>query len=390
MENKKPRIEWIDGLKGLACILVFVHHFLLALYPATYYGMEADSHSVNGIDTMMSYTPWGVLINGNFYVNTFILISAFLLCSQVLKAIDSDADPIRKISSIALKRYPRLMLPTLAAGTIYYLIVYIGYWVGLTESTDGLQHSFLGMIYTLVIKMWIARDMTVIGNFWMLQPLFIGSFLAILLGIMAGKNRKWYVVIPVYALAAYVFGSIDHYMWTISLGCMVAYIVARTQAVEWLKSKKWLAIVLGIVLLVFGIYLGGYPSYQAPEACPTTYYRWLDFFYYRVPGIMEIMHAFGAFFLVWAFLLLSPLAKAFSCKPLKWLGSISYGVYALHPIPLEILTYRLAGVFAKIVEGRDLICLMTFIALLIIVLIMSQLFKMTVEKYVNKLVAMIK
>ena len=32
------RIMWLDGLKGLACIGVLLHHFSLAFLPAVYYG----------------------------------------------------------------------------------------------------------------------------------------------------------------------------------------------------------------------------------------------------------------------------------------------------------------------------------------------------------------
>ena len=45
------RISYIDGLRGIACILVFVNHFLMAFYPASYFGADAPSHFANGLDS---------------------------------------------------------------------------------------------------------------------------------------------------------------------------------------------------------------------------------------------------------------------------------------------------------------------------------------------------
>ncbi|MFC5370648.1 hypothetical protein [Arcanobacterium bovis] len=33
-----PRINWLSGLKGIACVVIFVHHFLLAFYLGSYEG----------------------------------------------------------------------------------------------------------------------------------------------------------------------------------------------------------------------------------------------------------------------------------------------------------------------------------------------------------------
>lgn len=66
---KKPvhieRIADLDGLKGIACIMVFLHHFCLAFFPAIHYGNEVPSY-LNGFDMFLSQSPFSVLLNGNF------------------------------------------------------------------------------------------------------------------------------------------------------------------------------------------------------------------------------------------------------------------------------------------------------------------------------------
>ena len=72
--NKSPRIAWITGLKGLSCYGVFLHHLSLNLDMDTYYGTVPE-----GVTWLLSSTPLGVVINGNFFVFLFLTLSAYLI-----------------------------------------------------------------------------------------------------------------------------------------------------------------------------------------------------------------------------------------------------------------------------------------------------------------------
>lgn len=41
------RLRWLDGLRGIACLGVFTHHFILTFFPAMYYGDSQCAH-LNG------------------------------------------------------------------------------------------------------------------------------------------------------------------------------------------------------------------------------------------------------------------------------------------------------------------------------------------------------
>ena len=100
------RIEWLDGVKGLACIGVVLHHFTLAFLPATYYGDVNISKIANQFDVRMAQSPIGFLINGNYMVALFCLISALVLSLKVMELENKE-----EICNIFIKRYPRLLLP---------------------------------------------------------------------------------------------------------------------------------------------------------------------------------------------------------------------------------------------------------------------------------------
>ena len=46
---KNERLTWIDGLRGLACILIFTHHFLVSFFPSSYNG--ESKHLTNDLWT---------------------------------------------------------------------------------------------------------------------------------------------------------------------------------------------------------------------------------------------------------------------------------------------------------------------------------------------------
>lgn len=117
------RIKWLDGLKGLACLAVFAHHFFLAFLPAAFYGDAGMSHTDNGWDIMLAQSPIGVVINGNFMVAIFCLVSGMVLSMQVMKLEDK-----KQISAIIVKRYPRLMLPIILMAISVYIMQSFGYF----------------------------------------------------------------------------------------------------------------------------------------------------------------------------------------------------------------------------------------------------------------------
>ena len=108
------RIDWIDGLRGIACLGVFVYHFLRYTFPATYDG-NAENIKVFNSEVVCSNNPLAFIVNGNFYVCLFFLISAFVLSLQVI-----DKQNKKDIAVMLFKRYPRLALPVTIIGINRY------------------------------------------------------------------------------------------------------------------------------------------------------------------------------------------------------------------------------------------------------------------------------
>lgn len=124
-EQNSRRITWIDGLKGIACLLIFTHHFSLEYFNGAYFGEAMESRLPFRLDIRLSYEPYGILTNGNFWVCVFVTLAAFLTAAGVLRqcAASQRGDWQEKLSGMIIKRYVRLAVPcgadsVLAAPTI--------------------------------------------------------------------------------------------------------------------------------------------------------------------------------------------------------------------------------------------------------------------------------
>ena len=85
---KKQRLDWIDGLRGICCILIFVHHFLLIFYPGTYSGNAVPSHMIAKLDIYLAQSPFASLFNGNFLVCIFCVVSAVSISYSIFRRTD--------------------------------------------------------------------------------------------------------------------------------------------------------------------------------------------------------------------------------------------------------------------------------------------------------------
>ena len=99
IQARKQRIEWLDGWKGILCILIFVHHFCLLFFPAIHYGVNAPSY-LQGVDTFLSQSPLSVILNGNYMVALFCVISAVVISRSLIRKQDTH-----KLVRVVLKRY---------------------------------------------------------------------------------------------------------------------------------------------------------------------------------------------------------------------------------------------------------------------------------------------
>ncbi len=371
--NEKTRITWIDGLKGLACIGVFTHHFFLHFFSASFYGDEYPSLLPGKFDELLSYKPYGVFINGNFWVCMFMVLACFLPALQIIKASDENVG--NKLGSMVLKRYPRLMLPTFAVVFLNYTIVKFLNIIGLTERLPA--YNFRQLIIDGLFKTWIQMDITLIGPFWTLHYLLFVPLFAAMLATTARKNNRYMPIVYVLMFGFFIDtnSTYDYYMAGI-IGVLLADMIYRKR-IPVIKNKL-LGVLIIAVLVIVGLWLGGYPTYVAPSGS----YLWLSFVSTSNNGGYVLLHLIGVWAILVGFFIWNEidLPDILSTKVFKWLGKNCYGIFLVHLFALEYLGNVLMNGFQGLTGNIISAAILVYLALLVVVLIAAELFNRTVER----------
>ena len=110
--DKVKRVTYLDGLRGLACLVVVLDHYLYCYYPSTITGDPTIIH--NHFELTLARTPLNVIYNGDLAVCVFFVLSGYVLSRPYFSA----PDKLGFLSISALKRYPRLVIPMVVVSAI--------------------------------------------------------------------------------------------------------------------------------------------------------------------------------------------------------------------------------------------------------------------------------
>lgn len=384
-QNSK-RITWIDGLKGIACLLIFTHHFSLEYFNGAYFGDIMESKLPFQLDIRLSYEPYGILTNGNFWVCVFVTLAAFLTAVSVLRAIDGthsagarQKDWQEKLSGMIVKRYVRLAVPCGIAGILYWVLRQC--LVPHFECYRGLENllTFEQMLWHTFVKMWIVPDQEALGPYWMLYIIFWGTFISIILALATRYSKRW--VLPFFFLiASMLLWAKDEYYLCVVAGVLLAWIMNSGVLAD-NRRNRWLA----LIPLAAGLYLGGYPSY----AQPVFFYRCLGRLCQHIfagKGIATY-HVLAAALLILGIIMCKPVQRGLSVKPLRWLGSVSMGIFVLHVTVMQFVGRPLQNMFLGMGMSYPLMVLVVYLILMVLLLLLAWGFHNTVERLQEKLLS---
>lgn len=328
MEKKQTGyIYWINGLRGIACIMIFLHHFLVGFFPATYYGVGVVSHGNGAWDVFLSQSPLGVFINGNFWVCVFCVLSALVQSYKIYHSEDLGELPYDMA-----KRYFRLALPVFCVSCIVYLMLKLETFGNIqagavTQSPWIMSYyqvkaSVKDVFLSAFVNVWTQGDTTFSNAFWMLQYILWGSYLTYMLALVTRNRRPRILVLYLGLIVLFINRNV--YMTAFVAGCFVAY------EMTYYSGRFWDSLWLGVTELVAGLFMGGYPTGVAPS----NIYRYLTWMPY------ERWHILGALFFVLGIIHLKPMRQLLETRVSLFFGKISFAVYLVHiPVVFSLGTY---------------------------------------------------
>jgi peptidoglycan/LPS O-acetylase OafA/YrhL len=330
-----PRNLALDGLRGLAALSVVVYHFASVIYPAVQTGDPALAHG--GWDTALHASPFWVLINGEFDVSVFFVLSGYVLTRDAFVT----ADPTR-LRYRAAGRIIRLGIPAGASTLAVFALLHAGaYHLRAAQALSGANaifdsnHLFAfrwnlrSLVDNLFWRTWFApTDITRMYNLvlWTMPVELWGSFIVFGAGLILLQARRRAAPLAILALilAAAVPGP----------GTALAIFVGGAALAA---ARTRLPVPTG--LAVIGLVLGSYNS---------------DRLFGLPPGLGTALYGLGALLLVGGVLHAPALQRLLTARWVLYLGRISFALYLVHQpiiyslgatlfIALEPSSYTLAA-----------------------------------------------
>lgn len=360
----KEREKWIDALKAGACIVVFFNHFYLAF-----------CSNIDGLNKLLSIKPLKIMVNGNYAVCLFLMISAYIICVSIYKEKSFE-----QIQKMAFKRYFRLMLPVLFATTLSFMI---GRTLGYcnAEVASFLNNKWLGgffpeeqmtisrLVKSAFIEVLWRGDNVFNGSFWMLYILFFGNYLTIILAMITSTDNKRGIFVLMFMLIVYA----DTYYYCLVLGAVLAYVKCKTTLIEkGTNSKLFTFICLVCLLLAFYI-----PAFEDEITSRFSWYEFLPAFSKNI----VFYNGIGSFLLLFSIMNLNRIKDFLGkSKLINKISNMSFSIYLVHwPIIASFSCWSYLHFWKDSFEVEKFVFTI-FLATTLAVVVVAKIFYEVVEK----------
>lgn len=328
------RLTALDGLRGLAAVVVLLHH---ALYTnPDFPGAPGGGYAPAGSPMWwISYTPLKLATAGVESVIVFFVLSGLVVTLPVVRR--------RGFDWVAYfpRRVVRLMVPVVASVLLAAAWVAAIPQVSTQPSGTWLSNSSTpDFSWEYVVKAvdLLGGDGQINNPLWSLRWELAFSLLLPVFAIAALAVRKWWMGGLALACALTWLGARAgsaelEYLPAFFVGAVIAVRldVVRNTADRinrrWFRHPLWALLTVGSALLLIAPWLVGPGVGRIPE---------LDS---ALKGLVPL----AAAGLVVAALGWTPLRALFESRPLQFLGAISFSLYLVH-VPIIIFsTYLFAG-----------------------------------------------
>jgi peptidoglycan/LPS O-acetylase OafA/YrhL len=326
--NSSSRIASMEGLRGLAVILVFFVH-----YHALFAGrLAADSVSF-GISKFLS-------VNGNSGVDLFFVLSGYLIYGAVIKKFDFSTFLTRRVQRI----YPA-----------FFIVVAIYLAASLiVPSRSKLPADFAeGMVY-------ILQNILLLPGMFAIEPIitvawslsyefFFYLFLPLLVVGLQLQNRKPKLRAALFASLAFFcitysfFGAFSNLKLVMFVSGILVYEAVKSFRLHEKVTPK--IDILALVLFAFSLF-ATFLLLNSPERIYLADRA-------QLKNVLHLIVLFVTFFTLVLGCIGSRtiLKSVFSLTPLRWLGNMSYSYYLIHGFTLQCVAYVLLKFAPQTVES---------------------------------------
>lgn len=383
------RIRYLDGLRGILAVIVFVHHFFYAFCPEIIFGGDFESFQHSGSFSfykLTGLTPINILFNPGFAIHFFFLLSGYVQTRNYF------VDPnITFLQKSLIKRYFRLALPILSV----VLLVYLFHSLYLIRKDlippNVLNEGWIKSMLPNNLHFWQVFKEGLFDCFrgnsryyqvlWTMPTELVNSF--VVLGILLiFHNLRYKIQVFVVLIIVQFVVLQEYYSVAFVSGMLFANLEVHSQKFYSFFSKR----IVKLICLLLGLYFGSYPFTGYQNAAANSVYAPISFFEVY-PHV--ISYLIGVIFLFCFLLHSQSTKKILSGRIFLFFGEISFMFYLIHFLLLLSATPRLYVKLHHSGNNLGIVALTGFLSFLFVTvaaLILTKLVDRPVIKACNRLV----
>ena len=375
MPLKVKKIEALDSVRGIAACIVVLGHFADVFFPSILIGSPQTVRT--HFDLPIYQSPLSVFFASGFAVIMFFILSGFVLTLKYFSHHQSSLFPA------ALKRYVRLM-------PIVFVSILLGYGLmsfGLMFFAEVNKHAHLGvLVYPFAFEPNLLQAISqgLVGVFtseanaatsynpvlWTIYYELLGAFIIFGLATLSRDQPKRWLL---YGAAIMAFANT--FFCAFIVGLVLADLYASRPG--FYQKIQNLASGYKFFLLILALSIA---AYQPPAIGTATGPLWnaLTLVNSDTTFSRRILQLTAGLILILLALGWTNFSRVLRIKPLRWLGKVSYALYAVHFIIIYSLTCGLFLLFNQHF-GYTISALMAMGASLPIIFGLSHLLHIYVE-----------
>jgi peptidoglycan/LPS O-acetylase OafA/YrhL len=324
------RLRALDGLRGVAAMIVVLHHSALLNAGVSDVYLDPTRPVVPGsFAAIVTRTPLQLLFSGEEAVLIFFVLSGLVVALPPLSRSD--------FSWLAYypRRLIRLLLPVAAAVALSLIVISVSLHDPSTAPSGWAAGSSFARIdwYEAIRNVDVLIGGATYDNpLWSLRYELLFSVLLplyVLVGALIG--RRWWALALGLAAAIVVGATVQDPNWVylpvFMFGTMMAARLADLSSLGRRKPAARGQLVLGIAAVLLGVVLLE-ARWELTPLRPGSQ---------TVATAAQLLSVLGAALIVVVVVAWAPLGRALEVRPIQWLGRISFSLYLVH-VPILIAT----------------------------------------------------
>lgn len=353
MNIDKNKINYLEGLRGLSCMVVLFDHCVNQFYPSL--RLTNQSGFTGTVKDIIAWSPLNIIYSGLISVFIFFILSGFVLSHKYHLTRN-----FKDIINASRKRYFRLLIP------VFFSLIFFWICKEIIEILFKKENniSFFQIIKSSFFDIFFTGENIINGPLWTMHAELVGSF--IVFGILAVSHEMRFRWLVYLTALIYTFNT---FYFLFILGALLSDLYT-SQYHSWIKflNKKTINTPLLILSLLFisyptirpGVEIGGIYTYLTFPA---------DF------SIHTFWHIIGVSIIFLVILNTPSLQKIFNHNLSLFLGKLSFSAYVLHfPILLVVREFNIKFNSASL----------TLLVNSIIVFSLTLIISIAFEKYIDK------